>query len=138
VIIYDLKCEKDHKFEGWFNDRTAFEEQKKKKIIVCPVCGSLDITMVPSSISIMGKDARRSKSENSDRMSPEKAARIFYEYVDKTFEDVGDGFADVALKIHRGEEDRRNIKGTTTKNEEETLREEGVPFIKVPIPKFDS
>ena len=138
MIIYDLKCEKDHKFEGWFNDRAAFEEQKKQKIIVCPVCGSSDITMVPSSIAIMGKDAKRSKSEQSDKMSPEKAARMFYEYVDKTFEDVGDGFADVALKIHRGEEDRRNIKGTTTKSEEETLRDEGVPFIKVPIPKFDS
>ena len=86
----------------------------------------------------MGKDTKRSQSEQSDKMSPEKAARMFYEYVDKTFEDVGDGFADVALKIHRGEEDRRNIKGTTTKSEEETLRDEGVPFIKVPIPKFDS
>ena len=138
MIIYDLKCEKDHKFEGWFNDRTAFEDQKKKKIIVCPVCGSSDIKMVPSSIAIMGKDTGRSKSDNTDRMSSEKAARMFYEYVDKTFEDVGDGFADIALRIHKGEEDKRNIKGTTTKNEEETLREEGVPFIKVPIQKFDS
>lgn len=138
MIIFDLKCEKDHKFEGWFNDRTAFEDQRKKKIIVCPVCGSSDISMVPSSIAIMGKDTKRSKSEEDERMNPEKAARMFYEYVDKTFEDVGNEFADVALRIHRGEEDRRNIKGTTTKHEEETLREEGVPFIKVPIPKYDS
>jgi hypothetical protein len=138
VIIYDLTCEKDHKFEGWFKDRASFEAQKKKKIIVCPICGSSDITMVPSSIAIMGKEPRSSKVNDSSRMSPEKAARLFFEYVDKSFEDVGNDFADIAMKIHAGEEDRRNIKGTTTKNEEETLRENGVPFIKLPIPKFDS
>ena len=30
MIIYDLKCKKNHKFEGWFKDRTAFEEQKNE------------------------------------------------------------------------------------------------------------
>ena len=66
-----------------------------------------------------------------------KALRTFHEYMDKTFEDVGNRFAEVALKIHFGEEDSRNIKGTTTKKEEAVLREEGVPFVKIPIPKFD-
>lgn len=138
MIIYDLECEKNHKFEGWFNDRASFEEQKKNRLITCPVCGSFDISMVPSSVAIMGKDARGSSVSDPGSMSPEKAARMFYEYVDKTFEDVGDKFANVATKIHRGEENRRNIKGITTKDEEETLREEGVPFVKVPMPKFNS
>ncbi|MBN2539607.1 MAG: DUF1178 family protein, partial [Deltaproteobacteria bacterium] len=51
--------------------------------------------------------------------------------------DVGSKFAEVALKIHFGEEDSRNIKGTTTEREEAVLKEEGVPFVKIPIPKFD-
>jgi hypothetical protein len=42
------------------------------------------------------------------------------------------------MKIHRGEEEARNIKGTTTHQEEETLREEGVQFFKVPVVKLDS
>ena len=50
---------------------------------------------------------------------------------------MGDKFAEVALRIHHGEEDGRNIRGTTTGSEEETLREEGVQFIKIPLPKFD-
>ena len=33
---------------------------------------------------------------------------------------------------------KRNIKGTTTPQEEDSLREEGVQFIKIPIPKMDS
>ncbi len=36
------------------------------------------------------------------------------------------------LKIHFGEEEKRNIKGTTTPQEENNLREEGVQFIKIP------
>ena len=56
----------------------------------------------------------------------------------KNFDDVGERFAEVALKIHRGEEQKRNIRGVTTDKEEETLREEGVEFMKIPAPKFDS
>ena len=29
--------------------------RRRKKLIVCPVCGSLDIEMVPSSVAIVGK-----------------------------------------------------------------------------------
>ena len=136
VIIYDLKCEKNHIFEGWFNDRTAFEEQKKKKLVTCPVCESSNIDIAPSSITVMGKKTGELSKNNTD-ISPMKALQMFHEYMDKTFEDVGSKFAEVALKIHFGEEDSRNIKGTTTKNEETVLEEEGVPFVKIPIPKFD-
>jgi len=137
VIIYDLKCENNHIFEGWFNDRTAFEEQKKKGLVTCPLCGSLSIDIVPSSITVMGRRTGKSSKKNKDTF-PMKDLRMFHEYIDKTFEDVGSKFAEVALKIHLGEEDSRNIKGTTTKTEEDTLREEGIPFVKIPIPKFDS
>lgn len=138
MIIYDLKCEKDHKFEGWFKDRLAYEEQKAQKLIACPICGSVQIEMVISSISIMGKDARSSKRDSVKELSPMKAIKIFHEYIEKNFENVSDKFADIALKIHHGEEERRNIRGTTTEREEEILREEGVEFFKIPIPKFDS
>jgi hypothetical protein len=137
VIIYDLRCEKEHTFEGWFRDNAAFEEQKKGSLIVCPVCGSTHIQMVPSSITFMGKDARESQSVGGE-LSPMKTVRMFQEYINKTFEDVGSRFAEVALKIHRGEDDPKNIRGVTTHDEEKMLREEGVEFIKIPVPKYDS
>ncbi len=137
MIIYDLRCEKSHKFEGWFKDRASFENQKKEKLITCPICGGADIAMVPSSIAFMGKDIRSSERENTKELSPMKALKTLHEYLDKHFEDVGGRFAEVALKIHHGEEDRRNIKGTTTEHEEENLKEEGVQFFKIPVPKFD-
>ncbi len=138
MIIYDLKCDKNHKFEGWFNDRAAFESQKSKKLITCPICGSSGVEMVPSTIAILGKDFRESEQGKSKEVSPLKAIQLFQEYLSKNFDEVGDKFAEVALKIHSGEEGRRNIKGTTTKEDEDALREAGVQFFKISVPKLDS
>ena len=138
MIIYDLKCKKNHKFEGWFKDSTVFEEQKKQNLITCPVCGESGAEVVPSSLAIMGRDMKLSKKNQFREPSPMMGIQQFNEYLDKNFDDVGEKFAEIAMKIHCGEEEARNIKGTTTHQEEETLREEGVQFFKVPVVKLDS
>ncbi len=137
MIIYDLKCRDGHKFEGWFKDREAFEAQKLQQIIACPVCGNTEATLIPSSVAIMGRDNRSTAMKPETGTPPQKVLREFREYIRKNFDNVGDKFAEVALRIHHGEEDGRNIRGTTTGDEEETLREEGVQFIKLSLPKFD-
>ena len=137
MIIYDLKCGNAHKFEGWFQDRKAFEEQKNQKLISCPVCGSLDAEIALSSITVVSRDSAAEKTRKEE-IAPLQALQMLSEFIDKNFEDVGASFAEVATRIHHGEEAERNIKGTTTRDEEESLREEGVHFIKIPIPKFDS
>ncbi len=138
MIIYDLKCEKGHAFEGWFNDRQAWFVQKAQKLVTCPVCNSANVEIVPSSITIMGKNARVDNNTARRDISPIKALQLLHEYIDKNFEDVGEKFAEVALKIHSGEEDKRNIKGTTTSQEEKNLEEEGIEFIRIPVLKMDS
>ena len=138
VIIYDLKCRNGHKFEGWFQDRKAFEGQRSKKLIACPVCGDAEATLIPSTVAIMGRDQRSAAVKKEARPSPQKTLHEFHDYIQKNFDNVGDKFAEVALRIHHGEEDGRNIRGTTTDSEEVTLREVGVQFIKLSLPKFDS
>ncbi len=137
VIIYDLKCDKGHKFEGWFHDRSAFEEQKMQELVSCPVCGSVNNVVAPSSVTVLCRNNRAGAVQERE-LAPMKALQILNEYLDKNFDDVGGRFADVAIRIHHGEEEERNIKGTTTKEEEDVLREEGIRFIKIPTPKFDS
>ena len=56
------------------------------------------------------------------------------EFVKKNFDDVGCDFAKEALKIHYGATEPRNIRGVSTKEEEKTLKEEGIQFFKVPMP----
>jgi hypothetical protein len=137
VIIYDLKCRDGHQFEGWFKDRGAYEDQNAQKLIACPVCGGTETALIPSTVAFLGRDNRLSEVKTKTGLSPQKVLREFHEYVQKSFENVGEKFAEVALRIHHGEEDGRNIRGTTTGSEEETLREEGVQFIKISLPKYD-
>jgi len=40
VIKYQLQCDKDHQFEGWFQSGDAFDTQKKRGFVECPVCQS--------------------------------------------------------------------------------------------------
>jgi hypothetical protein len=53
LIIYDVKCENGHKFEGWFKDRQAWIEQNARRLVCCPVCNSSNVEIVPSSVAIM-------------------------------------------------------------------------------------
>lgn len=138
MIIYDLKCENGHKFEGWFRDRKAFEEQKAQMLIACPVCGSSNSELLPSFPRIMSREGENASGKDAREISPLKLLHKIQKYVSKNFEDVGERFAETALNIHHGKEDPRNIKGTTTQQEEDVLKEEGIPFFKIPLPKLDS
>ena len=138
MIIYDLKCEKGHIFEGWFNDRQAWISQNSQKLVSCPVCNSSSIEMVPSSVAFIGKDSRTSEKITEKELSLTKALKMLNQYLDNNFEDVGNKFAETALKIHYGDEEKRNIKGTSTPQEEDDLREEGIQFYKISLPKMDS
>jgi hypothetical protein len=138
VIIYDLKCEKGHTFEGWFKDQQTWTLQNSQKLVSCPVCNSTNIEMVPFSVTIMGKDSRAAGKIQEKEITPAGALRMLQQYINSNFEDVGDKFAEIALKIHYGDEEKRNIQGTSTPQEEENLKEEGVQFIKVPFLKMDS
>ncbi|MBB4267889.1 DUF1178 family protein [Roseospira visakhapatnamensis] len=52
--------------------------------------------------------------------------------VEATCDDVGDGFAEEARRIHYGEAEARGIYGDTTPTEAEALRDEGIAFGTIP------
>jgi hypothetical protein len=137
MIIYDLKCGENHEFEGWFNDRANFEHQKEQSLITCPLCGNADVEVVPSMPSVRCRDMKCSEDRTAV-LSPMQMMKQLNDFIAKNFDDVGDSFAEVAMNIHNGQEDARNIKGTTTSREEDILREKGVPFFKIPVIKLDS
>ena len=64
--------------------------------------------------------------------------RQLADFVEKNFEDVGTKFAEEAQKMKRGEIESRSIRGSTTGDDEETLREEGIEFTKIALPKYDA
>lgn len=130
MIAFDLICSNGHRFECWFKDSASFEEQKSSGIINCPVCDDHQVEKALSSFGI-----RKNGEKKRKRVDPYKAFQMVHEYLDKHFEDVGINFTKEALKIHYGESEKRNIKGTATADEENLLKDEGVQFLKIPVIK---
>jgi hypothetical protein len=138
MIAYDLSCKHGHTFEGWFADLEAFQEQRRKNLIACPVCNDAEVQVMPSAFGIKkGGPKPREVSESSlpaSDVTPEK----FVSFLEKNFEDVGHNFAKEALKMHYEVTEKRNIRGTSTATEEEMLEKEGIKFFKFPVPRIDS
>jgi hypothetical protein len=134
MIAYDLTCCQGHTFEGWFEDARSFQTQKRKGLVTCPVCSSADVSRIPSTFAIKNRPSLNRPAGQDAKTNLEALGRQIQAYVEKNFDDVGSDFAREALKIHYGAEKPRNIRGVSTAQEEETLRSEGVEFVKVPLP----
>ena len=68
-----------------------------------------------------------------------KMLRQAQTFIEKNFDHVGRGFAEEARKIHYGEAEKRSIYGEATKEEAETLAEEGIEVNQIPwLPSRDS
>ncbi len=135
MIAFDMECSQGHIFEGWFDSNESFEEQKAGGLVSCPYCDDTYIRKVMSPVAV-----KKSLPENrpaKGSIDYQRLAREIVDYVQTNFEDVGPKFAAEALKIHYGAAEKRNIKGSATVEEEETLRDEGIEFFKVPLPKTD-
>jgi hypothetical protein len=129
MIVFDLRCVKDHRFEGWFASNEDFARQVAAGQVSCPYCDDIRIEKAPSPVAI-----RKGPSSPSNREAALQAWAQVCRYVQDNFEDVGHNFAKEALKIHCGLGEERQIRGVTTEAEEEILKQEGVAFAKIPMP----
>lgn len=141
MIAFDLKCGQGHFFEGWFDSSRDFEEQKISGLVECPICGDPEIEKVLSPVRSLGysqtpEPAVAEASEDQNQaVQARRLIKAVKQFLETNFEDVGANFATEALKIHYGVEPSRNIRGSSTEMEEEMLKEEGVEFAKMPLPK---
>lgn len=142
MILFNLRCAKDHVFEGWFRNGDAYDEQAAAKAVSCPVCGSRNIEKAPMAPRI-GKGAdqavarQQADAEKAGQMM--KAMRELRAKVEAESDYVGDRFAEEARRIHYGEVEKRSIYGESTDEESAALRDEGVPFARIPwVPRQDS
>ena len=153
MIVFDVKCGKDHVFEGWFRSSDDFRAQAEAGGIACPVCGDTRVEkalMAPhvatgggaggeAPAEAKGKE-RVTLAQHKEKTSGAVAMmRALKEHVERHFDDVGTGFAEEARKIHYGEGERRNIYGQATRDQARQLRDEGIAFGQLPdLPKLDS
>jgi len=150
VIKYQLQCDNDHQFEGWFQSGDAFDTQKKRGFVECPVCQSnkVDRAIMAPSVARTDKEIVASLpvaqepnwvSAGSEEilMSPEmielreRMAELRDEMI-KNADDVGTDFAEEARRIHYGETEKRQIYGHTSLDEVQELIEEGISVLPLP------
>jgi hypothetical protein len=130
--VYNLCCETDHHFEGWFSSEDDFLSQSFKSLIECPVCGNHAIKRLPSSPRLNISGATAPVHDDSHRVQDQLME--FTRRVIANTEDVGNQFAEEARRIHYKEVSERGIRGVTTQEERAELIDEGIDVVSLPLP----
>ena len=131
MIVFNLVCsECEYPFEGWFDDTTSFNSQKKRKLINCPNCESSNVskTLVAPNVS-KKSNSKLTKNKKTLASNIKKIRKI----VEKNFDYVGNNFFEEAKKIKYGETKDRPIYGEATVEETKELIEEEINITPLPF-----
>jgi hypothetical protein len=147
MIVYDLACPDGHRFEGWFGSSADYDDQRARGLLVCPHCGSGEVTKAPMAPAVPAKGNQRQdvlppeapRPMANTPMPPEmqKALAALAKAQAEALRNstwVGDKFAEETRKMHYGERDEAPIHGQASLAEAKALIEEGVPVAPLPFP----
>ena len=153
MIHYNLRCERGHAFESWFQSSSAYEAQEKRRLVNCPLCGSAKVERAIMAPQIVSKKGRESAVPAPAAAVPEVAAptpastpllmaqerelraklKELREHIVKNADNVGERFPNEARKMHYGDIEHRPIYGEASRDEARSLIEEGVEVTPLPV-----
>jgi hypothetical protein len=140
--VFNLACEHDHRFEGWFGSAGDFDTQLANGLLECPMCASRGIRKMPAAPRLnLANTPERSRpaemAEQPQQPTPQQVqammVRMARHLIENT-EDVGNRFAEEARKIHYREAPERGIRGVATRDEARELSDEGIEVVSFPLP----
>ncbi len=144
MIVFDLKCISGHVFEAWFASSDAFQDQKARNLLSCPLCGVSDVDtaiMAPTvpakanqrreSIVTLANDVPTAATEVKAVLAKLAAAQA--ELI-KNSQWVGRDFAQQARAMDAGEIDAALIHGQTSPDEARGLLEDGISVMPLLLP----
>lgn len=140
LIVIDLCCDREHRFEGWFASAEAFEKQRQDGLVSCPVCGTTELRRLPSAPYVQTRTAateppQRAPDLSSGHPLPADAVALLKSALREAArkaDDVGDRFPAEARRMHHGEIEARSIRGAATRDELGELIDEGIVVLPVP------
>lgn len=131
MILFELRCSRDHHFEGWFKDNAGYDAQVAAGAVSCPHCGDTGISK-----AIMAPRLNKATGQSLEAEGAAREMRRLLGELRRSVEDncdyVGEGFADEARKIHYGDAEPRAIYGEASSEQAAELEEEGVSFSRIP------
>ena len=129
MIKYRLICKDcNNNFDSWFSTSKEYERLKKKNFLNCHVCNSLNVekTLMSPSVHMLRNDPKTKNQTQSYRKTKELILK-YQEFVKKNIDYVGENFAYEARSLHyKNKKSSKGIYGTTTKEDLEELKEEGI------------
>ncbi len=147
MIKYQLRCEHNHQFDGWFPNINEFERQQHKHLLTCPLCDSKKVDraiMSPAVSKVRAKEKKKkdySDQITEDTMIPAASARMLLKKIRKhivtEFDNVGNEFVKEYRRHEKGDRDDR-FYGTPNKKQIKELMEEGINLFHVPDIKDDA
>jgi hypothetical protein len=150
MIRYNLRCERGHAFESWFQNSAAYESQEKRKLVNCPACGSAKVERAIMAPQIVSKKGRASAepvpapatevtapTSTPLLMAQERELRVklkeLRDHIVKNADNVGERFPNEARKMHYGDIEHRPIYGEASPDEARALIDEGVEVSPLPV-----
>jgi hypothetical protein len=129
--VYNLSCQHDHCFEGWFSSEQDFVDQSERKLIGCPICDSSDVRRMPSAprLNLSGSVAPAESNAALQALWLEAARQVV-----ANTEDVGVQFAEEARRIHYDRAPMRAIRGVASSEERDALVDEGIDVVQFSLP----
>ena len=137
MILFQLRCAKDHEFEGWFPSGAAYEAQLAARKLTCPLCGDRKIDKAVMAPRI-GKAPAAPTPATRMATNARAALRDLRRKIEAECDYVGPEFAEEARRIHYGEAEERGIYGEASDEQAEGLVEEGIEVARIPwLPQHD-
>ena len=135
MIKYSLICKDcDTTFESWFASSKEYEKLKRKKLLNCNNCSSLNIQkslMAPSLINKKSDVSIIKEIKRHNRIK--KKISEYQKFIKNNFEYVGNNFAYEARSIHYNEKKNdKGIYGTASMEDLKELKEEGIDAQVIP------
>ena len=136
MIKYNLLCKKcELTFDSWFASSKEYEKLKKKKLINCHSCGSIEVEKNLMAPKLISKNFNH-KHEKKDLIKYQKIKKKINEYqrfIKNNFDNVGENFAYEARSIHyNNEKKHKGIYGTASNQDLKELKEEGIDAQMIP------
>lgn len=153
MIRYALHCDRNHAFESWFQSSSAYDSQVKRKLVCCPICGSVKVDKAIMAPRIAGKKGRGRPTPSPEpattaapegtpsgstslMMAQERELRAklkeLRDHIVKNADNVGERFANEARAMHYGDKEHRPIYGEASPDEAKSLIEEGIEVSPLP------
>ena len=134
MIKYNLKCENKHEFESWFSDSRDFDRLKNKNLIECIFCRSKKIEKSIMAPRISNPNLQKKQKDITllEMKKFKKDLQNLRKFVEKNFEYVDHNFANKVREVYYDKKSKKNIFGTTTDEEREELKEEGIDLVSIP------